>query len=41
MQEEETQTLFAKLANYTGNSLKNLIAPLDNSPNGDRYVSEE
>jgi hypothetical protein len=36
--ETETQTLFAKLANYTGNSLKNLIAPLDNSPNGDRYV---
>jgi hypothetical protein len=36
--EAETQALFAKLANYTGNSLKNLIAPLDNSSNGDRYV---
>jgi 60S ribosome subunit biogenesis protein NIP7 len=36
--EEETQTLFAKLANYTGTSLKNLIAPLDNGPNADRYV---
>ncbi|KAH8589292.1 hypothetical protein B0O99DRAFT_581982 [Bisporella sp. PMI_857] len=33
--ETETQTLFTKLANYTGNSLKNLIAPLDND---DRYV---
>lgn len=33
--EEETKTLFAKLANYTGASLNNLIAPLDN---GDRYV---
>jgi 60S ribosome subunit biogenesis protein NIP7 len=32
--------VFAKLANYTGNSLKNLIAPLekDNGPNADRYV---
>jgi 60S ribosome subunit biogenesis protein NIP7 len=36
--EQETQTLFAKLANYTGASLKNLIAPLDDSPNADRYV---
>ncbi|KAL2859919.1 ribosome biosynthesis protein NIP7 [Aspergillus lucknowensis] len=36
--EEETQTLFKKLAEYTGSSLKNLIAPLDNSPNADRYV---
>jgi hypothetical protein len=36
--EQETQTLFAKLASYTGGSLKNLIAPLDNSPNADRYV---
>lgn len=36
--EEETQVLFKKLSNYTGNSLKNLIAPLDNSPNPDRYV---
>lgn len=31
----ETQTLLAKLANYTGNSLKSLIAPLED---GDRYV---
>ncbi|EKJ75049.1 hypothetical protein HYE68_004730 [Fusarium pseudograminearum] len=36
--EKETQTLFEKLANYTGGSLKNLIAPLDDSPNADRYV---
>ena len=36
--ETETQTLFAKLANYTGSSLKNLIAPLDNGPNADRFV---
>ncbi|KAI6246194.1 60S ribosome subunit biogenesis protein NIP7 [Erysiphe necator] len=36
--ETETQTLFNKLANYTGNSLKNLIAPLENVPNADRYV---
>ncbi|BCS28146.1 ribosome biosynthesis protein NIP7 [Aspergillus puulaauensis] len=36
--EQETQTLFTKLAEYTGSSLKNLIAPLDNSPNADRYV---
>lgn len=36
--ETETQTLFTKLANYTGNSLKNLIAPLGNTPNADRYV---
>jgi hypothetical protein len=36
--EQETQTLFQKLAHYTGNSLKNLIAPLDDSPNADRYV---
>lgn len=36
--ETETQTLFQKLAHYTGNSLKNLIAPLDDSPNADRYV---
>lgn len=36
--EQETKTLFEKLANYTGNSLKNLIAPLDDSPNADRYV---
>ena len=36
--EEETKTLFTKIANYTGDSLKNLIAPLDDSPNADRYV---
>jgi 60S ribosome subunit biogenesis protein NIP7 len=36
--EPETKTLFDKLANYTGASLKNLIAPLDDSPNADRYV---
>lgn len=36
--EQETKTLFEKLANYTGSSLKNLIAPLDDSPNADRYV---
>ncbi|KAL7626871.1 ribosome biosynthesis protein nip7 [Parahypoxylon ruwenzoriense] len=36
--EQETKVLFEKLANYTGSSLKNLIAPLDDSPNADRYV---
>ena len=36
--ENETKVLFEKLANYTGNSLKNLIAPLDDSPNADRHV---
>ncbi|KAI1417593.1 60S ribosome subunit biogenesis protein NIP7 [Hypoxylon sp. FL1857] len=36
--EQETKVLFEKLANYTGNSLKNLIAPLDDSPDADRYV---
>ncbi|KAI1464650.1 60S ribosome subunit biogenesis protein NIP7 [Daldinia bambusicola] len=36
--EQETKTLFEKLANYTGSSLKNLIAPLDDSPDADRYV---
>jgi len=36
--EEETEVLFKKLANYTGTSLKALIAPIDNSPNSDRYV---
>lgn len=30
--------VFAKLANYTGNSLKNLIAPLTDGPTEDRYV---
>ncbi|OAA43088.1 60S ribosome subunit biogenesis protein NIP7 [Metarhizium rileyi] len=32
--EQETKVLFTKLANYTGNSLKNLIAPLED---GDRF----
>ncbi|KAI2630714.1 60S ribosome subunit biogenesis protein NIP7 [Hypoxylon sp. NC1633] len=36
--EQETKVLFEKLANYTGSSLKNLIAPLDDSPDADRYV---
>ncbi|KAL2816494.1 hypothetical protein BJX63DRAFT_137396 [Aspergillus granulosus] len=36
--EEETKTLFEKLAHYVGASLKNIIAPLDNSPKADRYV---
>ncbi|KAI0015933.1 60S ribosome subunit biogenesis protein NIP7 [Xylariomycetidae sp. FL0641] len=36
--EQETKVLFEKLANYTGNSLKDLIAPLDDSPDSDRYV---
>lgn len=33
----ETQTLFAKLANYTGRSLNHLIAP-PNATDDDRYV---
>ncbi|KAK1462644.1 60S ribosome subunit biogenesis protein NIP7 [Colletotrichum melonis] len=36
--EKETETLFNKLASYMGSSLKNLIAPLDNGPEPDRYV---
>ncbi|KAI9850667.1 MAG: ribosome biosynthesis protein nip7 [Vezdaea acicularis] len=43
--EQETQTLFAKLANYTGSSLKQLIAAPASTPAGtttttpdDRYV---
>ncbi|CAJ2510155.1 Uu.00g060550.m01.CDS01 [Anthostomella pinea] len=36
--EQETKILFEKLANYTGNSLKDLIAPLSDAPNADRYV---
>jgi 60S ribosome subunit biogenesis protein NIP7 len=39
--EQETQTLFSKLANYTGRSLTNLIAPpasADGSTDEDRYV---
>jgi len=35
--EQETQTLFKKLANYTGSSLKDLIAPLTDDPS-DRMV---
>lgn len=34
----ETETVFKKLADYTGPSLKNLIAPVDSSPNADRHV---
>jgi 60S ribosome subunit biogenesis protein NIP7 len=34
----ETQTLFAKLANYTGRSLNQLIAPSDSSSETDRHV---
>ncbi|KAI1492116.1 60S ribosome subunit biogenesis protein NIP7 [Biscogniauxia mediterranea] len=36
--EEEMSTVLKKLANYTGDSLKELIAPLDDSENADRYV---
>jgi hypothetical protein len=36
--EPEAQTLFKKLASFIGASLKDLIAPLDDSPNADRYV---
>ncbi|KAL8725935.1 MAG: hypothetical protein Q9181_006234 [Wetmoreana brouardii] len=37
--EEETKTLFSKLANYTGRSLNNLIQPpSDSSDSGERYV---
>ncbi|KAK5996181.1 60S ribosome subunit biogenesis protein NIP7 [Cladobotryum mycophilum] len=36
--EEETQAVFKKLAEYTGASLKNIIAPLDDSPTPDRNV---
>ena len=35
--EQETQALFKKLANYTGSSLKDLIAPLADDPS-DRMV---
>ena len=34
----ETQTLFTKLANYTGRSLNQLIAPSDSSNDNDRHV---
>ncbi|KAF7596764.1 ribosome biosynthesis protein nip7 [Aspergillus hancockii] len=34
--EQETKTLFEKLANYTGRSLNNLIVPTDDS--NERYV---
>lgn len=30
--EEETKTLFSKLANYTGRSLNSLVAPTDGGP---------
>lgn len=36
--EPETHTLFKKLASFAGSSLKDLIAPLDVSPQSDRYV---
>ncbi|KZF21573.1 60S ribosome biogenesis protein Nip7 [Xylona heveae TC161] len=36
--EPETQTLFSKLANYTGRSLTHLIAPTANDDSDDRYV---
>lgn len=36
--EQETKILFDKLAQYCGNSLKDLIAPLDDSPTADRFV---
>jgi len=36
--EQETQTVFKKLVEYTGASLNNLIAPLDSSSNADRHV---
>ena len=34
--ETETQTLFSKLANYMGPSIKNLIAPPDSNPSTDQ-----
>lgn len=34
--ETETQTLFSKLANYMGPSIKNLIAPPDTNPTTDQ-----
>jgi 60S ribosome subunit biogenesis protein NIP7 len=36
--ETETQTLFSKLANYTGRSLNQLIAPTDAVSEDDRHV---
>ena len=36
--EAETQTLFSKLANYTGRSLTHLIAPPNGSTEEDRHV---
>ena len=36
--EPETKTLFTKLANYTGPSIKNLIAPPDSGPTTTRMV---
>ncbi len=32
------KALLEKLAQYIGNSLKDMIAPLDDSPDSDRYV---
>lgn len=36
--EDETKTLFAKLANYTGRSLNALITSTDDASSNDRYV---
>lgn len=36
--EEETKTLFAKLANYTGRSLNALVTSTDDASSDDRYV---
>jgi 60S ribosome subunit biogenesis protein NIP7 len=36
LDEAQTKTLFDKLAQYCGTSLKELIAPIDDS--GDRFV---
>ncbi|KAL8690754.1 MAG: hypothetical protein Q9218_003875 [Villophora microphyllina] len=37
--EDETKTLFSKLANYTGRSLNHLIQPpVDSADSGERYV---
>ncbi|KJZ74733.1 60S ribosome subunit biogenesis protein NIP7 [Hirsutella minnesotensis 3608] len=36
--EQETETVFRKLTNYTGPSLKDLFAPLDSSATPDHHV---
>jgi 60S ribosome subunit biogenesis protein NIP7 len=36
--EDELRTVLKKLANYAGPSLKDLLAPLDDSSKADRYV---